>query len=376
MIKSIKCRVSKCGKRTKIDVNFYSIYKKYKWWLNSNGYVITKFQENKKQHCIYLAHMVMNFNYDKDQDLMVDHKYHDKLDNRKKKLRIVSRSINCKNLEKTKNNTGVIGIHLDEKNNRYVVNYTINYISQKEFFSFSNLNQKEAFQKANNFINYIKSTDPEYIIALCFNENESSSGISINESEYEGRIDNGLFKNNTSGYNNIYDNHQQNRWVVIFYNENGEIDHKGFSYGIKSKWNKEESLIESLNFQKSMEKYHPKMKKRHNYEENDQNSNEEFSIESYDDKKFKQGNETDSGTISMDEEEIQKEIENSINQEPLISIHDGIYLDLEKNRYIVSYIENGFTEQESFYFGSDHKYEWWAAKGNAENFKYLKDKLL
>lgn len=107
MVKSIKCKVHKNGTTTKIDLSFYPIYKQYKWHLNSKGYVVANINKNGKRKTIFLHHMVMNFKYSKKHNLVVDHKYHNLLDNREKKLRIVSISINNKNRNKIYSNTNI-----------------------------------------------------------------------------------------------------------------------------------------------------------------------------------------------------------------------------------------------------------------------------
>ena len=382
MVKSIKCKLSN-GDRVKIDLSFYPTYKKYNWYTNDREYVVTKIMKHGKRCTIYLAHLVMDFDPKIDKNLVVDHKFQIVKDNRKKKLRIVTRSINGKNRKKTTSNTNILGIHFHETKQCYVVSYTINNIHETESFYFGKKKTRQnAYKEAYDFNNHIRTTDPSYREAYCLDDDVSSSGSSIDESDYERKITTPILKRtNTSGYNNIRDQSIYKRWVVDFHNENGKPVRTYFTYIPRSKDTKEEAFEKALRFRDKMSIYNPKYKTKSvsykdmdEYDGTDTNNDEEdrLSIKSYGNTNIENINESDSDTISMDEEEIQKEIEISINQGSLNSIHDGVYLDLETNSYTVSYIKNGMLEQEYFYFGTGHKNEWWAAKLLAENFNDLK----
>lgn len=88
------------------DEEDYEIIQKYRWHVDSNGYVIAK-KENKsyKMHRVVLGLTV-------NDKVEVDHINHNKLDNRKNNLRIVTRSQQCMNTRKRKNNSsGIKGVY-------------------------------------------------------------------------------------------------------------------------------------------------------------------------------------------------------------------------------------------------------------------------
>ena len=261
-IKSIKCPVGKKGLKAKIDLSFYPKYKKYNWLVNNRGYIYTNINKNGKRKQLYLAHYVMGFKYSKKLDLMVDHKYHDTFDNRKKKLCIVSRSINVKNTISNRSNTGIPGIHINEENTRCFIHFTIKKKRQAKSFSLKNKIQNEVIENASNNLTDIKLNDDEYRKADYLDDNVSSSGISIEECDYEYKLPNKtLCSNNTSEYNNIIDKLDSNVLILTYYDKKGKIHNKRFPYGSGTIYTKKECLENVLNFQKSKEKYHPKNNK-------------------------------------------------------------------------------------------------------------------
>lgn len=103
------------GKRFKIDKEDYPLVSQYIWHVDSNGYVITKINgETFKQHRMILK-------LGKDDPREVDHIHHDQLDNRKQKLRIVTRSQNCMNTRKGINNlSGIKGVYKMKSYNKWI----------------------------------------------------------------------------------------------------------------------------------------------------------------------------------------------------------------------------------------------------------------
>lgn len=89
-----------------VDKKDYSKIKDYKWSLTHNGYVVSK----SKGKQIQIHRIIMDF-YDKSKD--IDHINHNKLDNRKRNLRIVTRSQNNMNRLNTK------GYYFDKENNKW-----------------------------------------------------------------------------------------------------------------------------------------------------------------------------------------------------------------------------------------------------------------
>lgn len=93
---------------TIIDIDDVEIVSKYKWYLNSNGYIrCTELNE-------YLHRFVLNA---KSED--VDHIYHDPLDNRKNNLRECNHYENNRNSNKTNSNIGIKGVYYIEKFNKF-----------------------------------------------------------------------------------------------------------------------------------------------------------------------------------------------------------------------------------------------------------------
>jgi len=85
---------------------------------------------------------------------------------------------------------------------------------------------------------------------------------------------------------------------------------------------------------------------------------------------------SNSDTISMSEDEIENELLKIKNSAPVPSIYKGVDLDIEHNKYTVTYFD-GYTHIRYFSFGPNERYDhWMAARVNAENFKDEMDKIL
>ena len=103
--------------RALIDLEDVDIIKEYKWNLrNNDGYI-----SNKK---VGLLHrLIMN----PDNDMVVDHINHNKLDNRKSNLRICTQQQNTMNTSLSKNNTsGIAGICWDKLRSKWKSYININ----------------------------------------------------------------------------------------------------------------------------------------------------------------------------------------------------------------------------------------------------------
>ena len=96
------------------DLEDYDKIKDYCWNEDNNGYMSTHINKNE---VIYMHRLVMNAK----KGEIIDHKEHNKRDNRKSKLRVGTQSNNMMNTSPRKDNTsGVIGVSLDKRNNRWV----------------------------------------------------------------------------------------------------------------------------------------------------------------------------------------------------------------------------------------------------------------
>lgn len=95
---------------TQISKNKIELVKKYRWSLCSNGYVI---DVGKK---IYLHRLLTNAPNDMD----VDHKNHNTLDNKDCNLKVCAHQKNMTNMKLSIVNTsGVTGVWFDKKNNKW-----------------------------------------------------------------------------------------------------------------------------------------------------------------------------------------------------------------------------------------------------------------
>ena len=105
------------GEEFYFDLEDYDKIKDYCWYISKTGYVISQDSEHK---AIRMHRLVMNVT---DSKVLIDHIYHNKTDNRKSQLRIVSASQNGMNTVRRKDNTsGVTGVSLD--NNRWLAQIT------------------------------------------------------------------------------------------------------------------------------------------------------------------------------------------------------------------------------------------------------------
>jgi hypothetical protein len=264
VVKSINCLISD-GTTVKIDLKFYKEFKKYNWCCNDKGYIVTWYtSEYKKQKILYLHHYVLNFKYDPNIDLVADHKFGNKRDYRLKKLRLVSRRINALN-QRRNSNTGFpnIGYYCYNNNPYYRVSFINIYnISDSKLFPFiEGINEVDAFQKAFEFFEDIKKTLPHYIEAFPNPDEDSSSDESIEELNYDDKINLDLLNiNNTSKLNNICD--YDSCWRVNYYNKKGNPTTKTFKYFPKSDDSKDEALTKALLFQNKYEKSHPKKREK------------------------------------------------------------------------------------------------------------------
>lgn len=94
---------TEAGKKFYFDLEDFDKIKDYCWYINKDGYVASSsFYKYTRLH-----RLIMDY----PDDMEVDHEYHDKWDNRKEFLRIVTRSKNQMNVSLRSNNTsGVKGV--------------------------------------------------------------------------------------------------------------------------------------------------------------------------------------------------------------------------------------------------------------------------
>ena len=103
--------------RTLVDLDDLDKVRGYRWNITNRGYA-------QSSRGIALHRLVM----DCPDGMVVDHINHDRLDNRKENLRICSIRQNTMNQGISKNNTsGVTGVSLDKKSNKWIAYIKVNY---------------------------------------------------------------------------------------------------------------------------------------------------------------------------------------------------------------------------------------------------------
>lgn len=126
------------GKTFLFDKEDYEKISNYCWFY-AHGYLVSCANGYKNPR-VYMHRFLLDCPSDK----VVDHINHDTLDNRKCNLRICSRAENNRNVTITsQNSSGVRGVGLNNKKNRWVARITYN---NKEYFLGSFLTKEEAIK--------------------------------------------------------------------------------------------------------------------------------------------------------------------------------------------------------------------------------------
>ena len=101
------------------DIEDYDIIKNFTWSINNRGYLLNK--EGQLFHRV-----ILDLYKQEDNECVVDHINHNKLDNRKKNLRICQQIDNAHNLRLSINNTsGVTGVQWMKDRNKWRAFITI-----------------------------------------------------------------------------------------------------------------------------------------------------------------------------------------------------------------------------------------------------------
>ena len=107
------------GQFALIDAEDYDKVKDYNWNSSSNGYVTAGSGKNR----VILARLIM----DNPEGLLIDHKFHNKLDNRKSQLRVCNLSENGWNTRGRSHNTsGVTGVGFRKSVNKFYAKISVN----------------------------------------------------------------------------------------------------------------------------------------------------------------------------------------------------------------------------------------------------------
>ena len=94
-----------------IDSEDIPLVSKYHWYVNGNGYL---FHRDAKTRQPYYMHRVI-LGLTQDDDMVVDHLNHNKMDNRKYNIRTVTQAENCmNNIKRCTNTSGYVGVRILE----------------------------------------------------------------------------------------------------------------------------------------------------------------------------------------------------------------------------------------------------------------------
>jgi hypothetical protein len=103
-----------------IDREDYNRVNKYKWHKDKRGYVYHGLRIEGKSKNIALHHFLIGQTL---KPYEIDHINHNKSDNRKNNLRIVTHKVNQRNRSLSKNNkSGMSGVYWDKSKNKWRVN--------------------------------------------------------------------------------------------------------------------------------------------------------------------------------------------------------------------------------------------------------------
>lgn len=111
-----------------VDDENYIYLNQWKWHCNAGGYVVrnSKYDKNGKRYAIFMHREVLGLLY-KDGKY-VDHINHNKLDNRKKNIRVCTCAENQQNQEIRKCTSGYKGVSWHIRDKKYVANIRINKV--------------------------------------------------------------------------------------------------------------------------------------------------------------------------------------------------------------------------------------------------------
>lgn len=106
------------GEEFYFDLEDYEKIKSYNWYIDSKGYVM-KSNPSKRMHRLIMGNP--------DRNISIDHIYHNKRDNRKSRLRIVSNSQNQMNRSTPSQNTsGHRGISFHKNKQKWISQIGLN----------------------------------------------------------------------------------------------------------------------------------------------------------------------------------------------------------------------------------------------------------
>lgn len=105
------------GTEFMIDAEDTSLVEKHYWYINGNGYLFRR--DAKTRELFYMHRVILGLT--PDDDRVVDHLNHNKLDNRKCNIRIVTQSENCmNNIQRCSNTNGYTGVRISKNGENFI----------------------------------------------------------------------------------------------------------------------------------------------------------------------------------------------------------------------------------------------------------------
>lgn len=146
------------GEEFYFDLEDYDKIKDYSWRINKDGYVVASVTvEDNKRSVVGLHNVVMNISSKLNQ---IDHIYHNKNDNRKSQLRVVTNQQNGMNRKIQSNNTsGFTGVTFDKLKGKWKATIKINgklkslgYFSDKNDAILERINAEKIYFKEYRYV--------------------------------------------------------------------------------------------------------------------------------------------------------------------------------------------------------------------------------
>lgn len=129
-----------------VDDENYDYLNQWKWKLDSKGYAVRQTSRKLgKRKIVYMHREVAKT----PQDMLTDHKNFNKLDNRRKNLRICTKRENQIHQTNSRNTSGIRGISYDKNSNKWIIQFSPQKYKYKRIY----LNSKQdAIKKYNKMV--------------------------------------------------------------------------------------------------------------------------------------------------------------------------------------------------------------------------------
>ena len=136
------------GKEILVDDDFFDLYGRDRWYVDAEGYVVRAIYAAGRKQVKLLMHRVIT---QAPKGVQVDHINHDRLDNRRANLRLVTHSENQRNRSVRKDSSsGFIGVYFVARLNKWRAQIYVNRTLNLGYFS--TLEEAVAARKAANLV--------------------------------------------------------------------------------------------------------------------------------------------------------------------------------------------------------------------------------